>query len=147
MINLYRDGLNERVDSLPVVSTNREGHTIESYCVDKKPRFFVTLKDSHWCAHGSSVAEAVADAIWKDPARRPPLEKIKSEIVEHGTSRLISLNEFRLLTGACSEGCRVALARAGLDGSPMTAKSIRDSVSQEWGSKLISILGWEEVLG
>lgn len=141
-MKIYRDGLEEIADRKPRVSKTRDGHTVESYSVKGVKRYFVTLKDTFWCAHGSTVAEAVADAIWKDPKRRPPLEKLKADIQKDGEDRLISLNEFKVLTGACSEGCRVALKKAGLNGSPMKAKDIRDKVSAEWGEKLIEILEW-----
>jgi hypothetical protein len=107
-------------------------------------KYFVTLKDSPYCAHGSTVAEAVADALWKDPAKRPSLEGLAETIREAGKARKISLPEFRLLTGACSEGCRVAIKRAGVSGKPMTAFDIRDKVSKDWGDKLLSVLGWGE---
>ena len=141
-LKIYRDGLEETIDDLPVVSKTRDGHTVETYKVNGVEKYFVTLMNSTWCAHGSTIAEAVADAIWKDPKQRPPLEMLKAEIQKDGKDRLISLNEFKLLTGACSEGCRVALKKAGLDGSPMKAKDIREKVSAEWGSKLIQILEW-----
>jgi hypothetical protein len=141
-MKFYRDGLEEEVDALPKVSINREGHVIEAYKVNGKKRFFVTLKGSFYCSHGSTVAEAVADAIWKDPARRPSLEALKSEIVAAGPSRKISLQEFRVLTGACKEGCAVAIKRAGVDGSPMLATEICDVIDRQWGEKLIAILGF-----
>jgi hypothetical protein len=37
----------------------------------------------------------------------------------------------------------VALQRAGLSGSPMTAEDIKNKVSNEWGTKLLHILEWE----
>lgn len=141
---LFRDGIEEEVDSLPVVSRNREGHTIESYSVGGAPRFFVTLNNSWYCAHGNTVAEAIADAIWKDPSKRLSLESLKNEIIKAGKNRKISLQEFRVLTGACREGCLVAIKRAGVSGEPMTAMDIRDKVSREWGLKLMSILGFKE---
>ena len=140
---LYRDGIEEKIDGELTVSKNREGHTIESYSVDGVPRFFVTLKDTWYCAHGNTVASAIADAIWKDPSRRPTLEALKEEIIKAGKERKISLQEFRLLTGACSEGCLIAIKRAGVSGEPMTAKEIKDKVSLEWGNKLMDILEWQ----
>lgn len=139
---LFRDGLEEEIDSAPIVTRNREGHTIESYTVNGTPRFFVTLNDSWYCAHGDTIASAISDAIWKDPSKRPSLESLKAEIVKAGKDRKISLNEFRVLTGACREGCLTAIKRAKVSGEPMTAEEIRDKVSVEWGSKLISILGF-----
>jgi hypothetical protein len=142
----YRDGLEETIVGSIRVSVTSDGHTIESYRLeDGTRRFFATLAGTHWSAHGSTVAGAVADAIWKDPVRRPPMERVVEEIQKAGKCRKITLNEFRLLTGACLTGCRSALAKVGRDDSPMTAHEIRDIVSFEWGNKLISVLGWNEV--
>ena len=138
----FRDGLGETIDRPPKVSLTREGHTVESYAVEGKPRFFVTLAGSHYCAHGSTLAEAITDAIWKDAKRRPSLEAVKAEILKAGRDRKITLGEFRILTGACSEGCRVALARKKLDTSPLTVDEIHGHFP-EWGSKLLQILEWK----
>lgn len=139
---LFRDGLEERIDGPPVVSTTREGHRVESYRIDGINRFFVTLAGSHYCAHGSTLAEAVADAIWKDPKKRPSLDAVKESIRNDGKNRKITLQEFRILTGACQTGCQVALKRAGLDGSPMRARDIKKHFP-DWGAKLLEILEWE----
>lgn len=142
----YRDGLEETITGPIKVTVTSDGHTVESYKrADGTRRFFATLVGSHWCAHGDTVASAIADAIWKDPARRPPLEAVVKSIKDDGKSRKITLNEFRLLTGACLTGCRDALAKVGRDDSPMTAFEIRDIVSVDWGNKLLSVLGWQEV--
>lgn len=143
-MTLYRDNVEERIDPGGVkVSTTREGHVVESYSVDGKPKFFVTLAGTHFCAHGTTVAEAITDALWKNPDKRPNIDALAAEINAAGKTRKISLNEFRVLTGACREGCRVALERAKCDGSPMTAFDIRDKVSRDWGDKLLQILGWK----
>lgn len=141
-MKLFRDGLEENIDAAPQVKTTREGHVVEKYTVDGRERFFVTLAGSHWCAHGQTVAEAITDAIWKDPAKRPSLEALRDEIKAAGQNRKITLNEFKVLTGACSEGCRIALERANLDGSPMVAKDILDHFP-EWGAKLFQVLEWK----
>ena len=143
---VYRDGLEELVVGPIRVTVTSDGHTIESYKLsDGRRRFFATLAGTHWCAHGETVAAAVADAIWKDPTKRPSMESLVASIKSDGRSRKITLNEFRVLTGACLTGCRDALAKAGRDDSPMTAADIREVVSFEWGNKLISVLGWNEV--
>jgi hypothetical protein len=141
MKTLIRDGLEEKIDDSPKVSKTREGHVVEKYSVKGRPRFFVTLAGSHLCAHGNTLTEAITDAIWKDPSRRPSLESLRDEIVKSGKDRKITLGEFQILTGACSEGCRVALERAKLDGSPMTGAAILKHFP-EWGSKLFVVLGW-----
>lgn len=143
---IYRDGLEEKVVGPIRVNVTSDGHTIESYkLADGRKRFFATLAGTYWCAHGDTVAAAVADAIWKDPAKRPSMESLVESIKGDGKARKITLNEFRVLTGACLTGCRDALAKAGRDDSPMTANDIRDVVSFEWGNKLLSVLGWNEV--
>jgi hypothetical protein len=140
MYEVYRDGITER-SSIPVKTwATRDGHQVEEYEVDNAPRFFVTLSGSFLCAHGSTVAEAVADARWKDEANRPGLEELAREIKQAGPDRLISLNEFRHLTGACRAGCLHALRNAGLPNTPMTATDIRDKVDKQWGEKLLDIL-------
>lgn len=140
----FRDGLTEEISGPVKVVQTPEGHTVEIYkLTDGKLRYFVTLAGTHWCAHGDSIAQAVSDAIWKDPKQRPSLESLKSEIKEAGKNRKITLNEFRVLTGACLVGCREALKKVGRDETPLTAFEIRDHVSKEWGEKLIEILEWE----
>jgi len=144
---LYRDGLEEKIIGPIRIRVTSDGHTIESYKLSNgKRRFFATLSGSHWCAHGDTVSSAVADALWKDPLNRPSMESLVKSIKKDGINRKITLNEFRVLTGACLAGCRSALARAGRDETPMTAKEIRDIVSKDWGIKLISVLGWTEKL-
>lgn len=140
---IFRDGLEEKADGPSVVSTTREGHRVETYRVKGAERFFVTLVGSYYCAHGNTLAEAIADAIWKDEKRRPSLQAIKEEIRSAGKTRKITLQEFRILTGACKTGCYLALKEADLDGSPMMAKDIK-KYFPEWGAKLIAILEWEE---
>lgn len=139
---IFRDGLEELAEGDPLVSTTREGHRVESYRVDGVDRFFVTLAGTAYCAHGNTLAEAIADAIWKDEKRRPSLEAVKEDIRKDGKTRKITLQEFRILTGACLTGCRVALKQAGLDGSPMNASDIKKHFP-EWGAKLIAILEWK----
>lgn len=142
---LYRDGVEEEITGAICVSKTSEDHIIESYKLSNgKRRHFATLAGTHWCAHGDTVASAIADALWKDPAQRPSMESLRAEIQAIGKGHKFTLNEFRLLTGACLTGCRDALARVGRDESPLIANDIRNLVSREWGDKLLSVLGWEE---
>jgi hypothetical protein len=143
---LYRDGLQEIIKGPIRISITSDGHVVEHYkLADGTRRFFATLAGTHWCAHGDTIANAIADAIWKDPTRRPSIEALVESIKSEGKAHKFTLNEFRHLTGACLVGCRTALSQAGKDESPMTAKEICDSVSIDWGNKLIAILGWQEV--
>lgn len=139
----YRDGLEEEIDGRPLVRYTREGHLVEEYKVNGKTKYFVTLSGTHYCAHGETLAEAISDATWKDKSKRPSIEALKEEINEAGKSRKITLNEFRVLTGACAEGCRVALKRKGLDESPMVGPDILKHFP-EWGGRLYEVLEWEK---
>lgn len=143
----YRDGLEEKIVGPIRIRTTSDGHVVESYKLSNgNRRFFVTLYGTHWCAHGDTVADAVTDATWKDPAQRPSMKALVESIKADGQSRKITLNEFRLLTGACLAGCRSAIEQARVKESSLTAKEIRDYVSFEWGNKLLSVLGWKEVI-
>ncbi len=141
-MQFYRDGVLETIDRKYPTIVTREGHTVEVYSVNGNKKYFATLAGSHYCAHGVNIAEAITDAIWKDPKQRPSLESLKKEIQKQGRDRKISLQEFRLLTGACLEGCRIALKRADLDGSPMTADAI-EKYFPDWGRKLKEVLCWQ----
>ena len=141
----YRDGLEQEIVGSIRIKTTPEGHIAEIYKTsDGKQNFFVTLAGSHWCSHGSSLADAIGSAIWKDPTRRPSMQALAESIKSEGRTHKFNLNEFRLLTGACLSGCRDALSQKGRDESPMTALEIRDVISTEWGEKLLLVLGWKE---
>ncbi len=141
----FRDGLEQEIVGSIRIKTTPEGHIAEIYKTsDGKKNFFVTLAGSHWCSHGSSLADAIGSALWKDPAQRPSMDALRDS-VKGNKKHKFTLNEFRLLTGACLTGCRGALEKVRRDESPMTAFDIRDIISREWGNKLISVLGWEKV--
>ena len=135
----YRDGLEQTIDAPPTISKTREGHIVETYKVDGIKKYFVTLLGSFYCAHGNTLPEAITDALWKDESKRPSMESLRAEINAAGKARKISLQEFRLLTGACLEGCRVALKRAKLNGKPMLSKDIQKHFPI-WGDKLFRVL-------
>ena len=107
-----------------------------------KKGFFATIAGTHYCAHGETLEQAISDALWKDETKRPSMEQVRDEIKAAGPKRLITKNEFRLLTGACSEGIRIALERAKVKEEPMTAAKIL-KISESWGKQLYSVLGWK----
>ncbi len=141
-MKFFRDGIDLEIDKAPNVSKTRDGHVVEEYLIDGVKHFFVTLAGLPYCAHGSTLQEAITDALWKDEAKRPSLESLRNEIQKDGRDRKISLGEFRILTGACHEGCRAALKKAGLDGSAMKAHEVYKHFP-EWGGKLLDILEFE----
>lgn len=137
--------MEEEISGIVRVSVTSDGHVVESYKLSNgKRRYFATLYGTHWCAHGDTIADAVTDAIFKDPVQRPSIDSLVQSIKAVGKARKITLSEFRILTGACLAGCKTALERAGRDASPMTAADIRDVISRDWGNKLLAVLGWKE---
>lgn len=138
----YRDGIEIKIDAKPKTKITRDGHTVEEYLVETEKRFFVTIAGSSFCAHGKTLEGAITDALWKDESKRPSMEQIRDEIIAAGPKRLITKNEFRILTGACSEGIRVTLERAKVEERPMTAKKIYE-ISPSWGKQLYDVLNWK----
>lgn len=136
---LYRDGLEQEIDAPPKVYKTAAGHVVEEYQISGEVKYFVTLAGTPYCAHGATLADAIADALWKDESKRPSIESLRNEINDAGPERKISLQEFRVLTGACLEGSREALKQKGLDGSPMFLKDVV-KFFPDWGRKLSEVL-------
>lgn len=140
MAKIFRDGVSHQIDSRVSIRTTSDGHVIESWKSNGKRVYFANLFDSVYCAHGGSAAQAIGDAIWKDPKRRPSMEALVEEIKPVIATRKITLNEFRLLTGACESGCRHFLEQRGLKSSvEMTLKEFIP-IGGEWALKLKSVL-------
>lgn len=140
MRKIYRDGIDHVLDGKVSVRTTSDGHTIESWKSNGKRVYFANLHDSVYCAHGDTAAQAIGDAIWKDPKRRPSMEDLVSEIRPQIKTRKITVNEFRLLTGACESGCRDFLRdkKLGLDAA-MTLDEFMP-IGGEWAQKLKQVL-------
>lgn len=140
---VYRDGIEEIAISDVTCFKTRAGHVVEHYKTADGDRYFATIKGTHFCAHGNTVAEAVADALWKDEENRPERALLASKIKKQKDTIKITLNEFRHLTGACKTGCMIALKAAGLDKvNPLafTISEIKEKISPEWGKKLEQII-------
>lgn len=142
-IKVYRDGI-EEISLVPVTSFKTlEGHVIEHYKTVDGDRYFATIRGTHFCAHGDTVSDAVADALWKDESRRPNMSSLIDEINKDVDHRKITMNEFNLLTGACRTGMLIALKQAGLEKTKplsFTLKEIKDKISLEWGNTLEKVL-------
>ena len=141
-MTIYRDGIEYVLDPNSKVSvrTTSDGHVIESWKSQGNRVYFSTLAGSHFCAHGSTAAEAVADALWKDPARRPSLDALVAEIKPQIKTRKIRLQEFRLLTGACMDGCRRFLQQHKLPTTVSMTLAEFLPIGGEWARKLEAVL-------
>lgn len=142
MARIYRDGTSHIIDegSRVVVRSTSDGHTIESWKSEGKRVYFANLANSIYCAHGDTAAQAIGDAIWKDPKLRPPLEDLVAEIKPVIKTRKITVREFRLLTGACESGCRAFLATRGLAMSAAMTLEEFLPIGGDWARKLKEVL-------
>lgn len=141
-VSVYRDGLSVTLDpgSSIKTRTTSDGHVIETWKSNGKRVYFANLHDSVYCAHGDTAAQAIADAIWKDPRRRPSLEALVNEIKPAIKSRKITVQEFRLLTGACESGCRAFLQQKGLSSSVKMTLAEFLPIGGDWAKKLEEVL-------
>ena len=77
---------------------------------NRNRKCFVANKGDYW-AHADTVRQAVEDVNFKFLQENFNVEEIVKEIKE---SKMISVNQFRLLTGACSGGCSNFMAQRNL---------------------------------
>lgn len=75
-----------------------------------RPCFIASNDD--FSAHGSTIAKAISDLRFKIAQVDFDKDDLIAEISSRGTVRF---DDFRLLTGACSEGLREGMAQAGID--------------------------------
>lgn len=137
---IYRDGIEHTLDTVVKVQVTSDGHVIESWLSNGKRVYFANLFNSVYCAHGDTRAQAIGDAIWKDPALRPSLDALVAEIKPKIQTRKITLKEFRLLTGACQSGCEQFLRSKGLGlGVEMTLAEFIP-IGGDWARKLRDVL-------
>lgn len=135
-MKLYRDGLTLESDEPPRI-IKREGHTCEVFKTSDGDMWFVTLKDTHFCAHGDSFHDAVIAAKEKQnpgEAKADALERIK-------TTGLVTLADFCLATGACRAGAMAWVKQEGLSPKmeikvPDVLKRLGNSSSASWGQTL-----------
>lgn len=140
MRKIFRDGIEHVIDGKVTVRMTSDGHVIESWKSNGKRVYFANIANSVYCAHGDTPADAVADAIWKDPTRRPSLEALVAEIKPVVKTRKISLQEFRVLTGACESGCRSFLEQHGLATSVKMTLAEFMPIGGEWALKLKQVI-------
>ena len=64
--------------------------------------YVVTSEESGKTAHGKSIKEAMADLIFKELSENMDKDELVQKIKE---AQVVTLNDYRLITGACKEGC------------------------------------------
>lgn len=134
-LTVYRDGLSLEVLGPPRV-VSRDGHTCEVFKTADGDMWFVTLNDTHFCAHGASFHDAVTAAKEKQnpgAGKAEAIDRVRS-------SGQVNLADFCLVTGACKAGA-MAWARAqGI--APKTRLPVSEVLlkltesSPSWGTAL-----------
>jgi hypothetical protein len=135
-VKFYRDGLNVEADDPPRIML-RDGNACEIFKTKDGDIWFITLEDTHYCAHGESFHDAVIAAKEK---QNPGAGK--SEAVERiQKSGVVNLTDFCLATGACRAGAISWIKEEGL--SVKTEMKVSDilarlekSSSGSWGQTL-----------
>ena len=90
---------------------------------------FLASKDNVW-AHGNTVKSAIEDIQFKlieQSNKQEIIHKIKS-------SKVVTVNDFRVLTGACREGIRQHLSNLGIDMDSVESLSINGAIEAMKGS-------------
>ncbi|MEM7698698.1 MAG: hypothetical protein AAF236_09875, partial [Verrucomicrobiota bacterium] len=77
------------------------------------PQCWIAEKDGFY-AHGESIKDAIEDAAFKAMQVSANVEDIAREVKQSG---VVTKNQYRLLTGACDEGCRRFISDHGIDSS------------------------------
>jgi hypothetical protein len=84
--------------------------------VNKKEQFFIVKKDSYY-AHGDDLRKAFEDVQFKIVA-----EKLKNEPINADTE--ITVNHYRLITGACEMGVKSWMSQNNISVEKITAKDL-----------------------
>ena len=103
--------------------------------IDNKECF--VAEKGRFTAHGKDVKSAIEDVNFKFMQEELDVSSLVSEIKERG---VISVNEYRLLTGACLTGCNNFLESKGITKRELTIKEALDLTNGSYGSeKLIEL--------
>ena len=132
-MKVYRDGLTLEVTD-PPRTVVRDGHTCEVFKIKDGDMWFVTLEDTHFCAHGNSFHEAVAAAKEKQSPGAGKAEAIE-RIQKSG---MVNLTDFCLATGACRAGA-IAWAKE-------EAVNIKDEFSVKEVLTMLGKSSWAQTL-
>jgi len=143
-MKVYRDGLTIEAIEPPRVVV-RDGHTCEVFKTKDDTLYFVTLEDTHFCAHGNSFHDAVAAAKEKQTPGAGKAEAIE-RIQKSG---MVNLTDFCLATGACRAGATAwAKEKAVSINDKFTVKEVLNMLGESsWAQTLREALEVSDGLG
>ncbi|RDY58471.1 leucine-rich repeat domain-containing protein [Flagellimonas nanhaiensis] len=94
---------------------------------DKK--CFVASKGEYW-AHGHTIREAIDDVVFKFMQEDSNIEEVVSNIKK---SQIMTVNQFRLLTGACRAGCQNFLEQRKMKKTSFPLNEALDILNGQYG--------------
>ena len=104
--------------------------------LNKLKKVYVAKKGKFY-AHGKTIKQAVNDVNFKYLQENFDLNEIVSEIK---TKKTISVNEYRLLTGACSVGVQNFIEENNIKESELPLNKVIEITKGYWGnSKLLEL--------
>ncbi len=102
--------------------------------IDKLKESFLANQGEHW-SHGKTSREAVEDLRFKVMAENFDKDDVLNEIKD---TQRVHVHHYRLLTGACSEGCRHFLRNNGYeeDTDSLPLPEVVRLISGQYGSDI-----------
>jgi len=98
-----------------------------------------TVEDTVYTAHGQTIRQAVADLRFKILQLTANLDDVVSEIKRKQT---VSVHEYRLITGACQQGCELFLQQNGIEVNELPLDRVLTLVETAYGgSKFCGLFG------
>lgn len=99
-------------------------------------KVFVALKEA-FAAHGDSLKKAIEDCNFKFLQSTIDVEAYAQEVKERG---VMTVMDYRLLTGACKSGCMHFLKQKGVKETEMELEKALELVQGSYGSERVNKL-------
>ena len=93
------------------------------------PKSYIASKDDY-TAHGETVKEAIEDLNFKILSTNFNIKDIVSKIKK---SKIVSINDYRLLTGACRQGCKEFMKSNKFKGNEVSLEEVLKLTKNEFG--------------
>jgi hypothetical protein len=97
--------------------------------IDKLKKCFV-VQSGNFSAHGDTLKSAIEDVQYKlqeQAGKSEAIDRIK-------TSKIVTVNDFRIITGACREGMRHHLAQRNINMDEVESLTLDDAIKAMSGS-------------
>jgi hypothetical protein len=99
---------------------------------DLKVLYYIAEKDGYF-AHGSSMKEAIEDCNFKYLQEHLDKDDLIKQIKEKGS---VTIQDYRLLTGACQLGVNKFLSEKGITGDSLTIDQVIELTKGAYGGNV-----------